>query len=144
MQGIIIADTLPYFPHLIFTYDPFGLYLQYFSYAFVLPCTNVFTMETPVDMHPFTPVPLVEIYGQVLTFTPVISLETTVLSVEISMHVLLLVSLLVLQCVCLSVHLLPRASVHVLMGASVLPVAVLYVCMTFCPTVQFPLCTILT
>ena len=51
-----------------------------------------------------------------------------------SVHVLLQSSLLILLCVYLSLHVLPRAFLRVTLLESTLMVAVLHVCPLFCPT----------
>ena len=89
-----------------------GSYLLYFSYVFVLRHTAVFIMETSVYMTLCTPLYLVKIYGHVPLCTPIFSLETSVHALpQASGHVLLQASLLILPCVCLSMHVLTRASV---------------------------------
>ena len=79
------------------------------------------------------PIPLVEIYGNVIPCTLILAVETPVLSVETSVHVLLQASvhmlprayLLILPCVYLSVYVILRAYVHVPPQSYVLYAAVL-------------------
>ena len=88
------------------------------------------------------PVLLVEISCHVLFYVPIILGETPVLSVETPVHVLPCTSvyvlpqgyLLILLFFYLSVNILMQASVHVPLSASVLTLAVLSVCLLFCPT----------
>ena len=103
-----------------------GWYLLYMSYKFVLPHRTVFTMELSVDMTPCTPVPLVEIYIHMLPFMPILLVENFV-------HAFLQSYLLVIPCVCLSVQVLPWASVQVSLRESVIVVDVLCVFLSFCP-----------
>ena len=95
-----------------------GFYLPYLSYTLVMPHTTVFTVYSSVDVTPFTPMTLAEIYRHVLLCMPVISVETSVhaltqYSVHVkcvhaltrsSVHVIPLESLIVLLHVCVSVH----------------------------------------
>ena len=83
---------------------------------------------------PCTPVPLVEIHGDVLPCTILISVEMSVhMYLRASVHVLLRASLLVLPCVYFSVHVLPQASVHAPPQEYVLAVSVPCVYMLFYP-----------
>ena len=139
-----------------------GLYLWYLLYASGLSRTNIFTLDLCVGVTTCTPVPLVEIYGHVLPWTPVFSeemivhaltqssvhAETSVHRVirssvhvafvhaltQSSVHVLLWASFLVLMCVCVYVHGILQASVNVPPRASVFAVDVPNVCMLFCST----------
>ena len=101
---------------------------------------NVFTVKFSVYVTPCTPIPLVEIYEHVLPCTPVISVGTSVHALtqssmhvtRSSVHVLPRAYLLILTCVCVSVHGLLQESVHIHPWQSVLAVAVTRVCMLFC------------
>ena len=100
-------------------------------------------MVLPVEMSVYvttcTPVPLLEIYGYLIPCNIVLAVETTLLLVETSLHLLpresvqmlRLSSLLILLCLCLNVHILPRSSLHVPPQASVLAVAVPRVYLSF-------------
>ena len=84
---------------------------------------------------PWMPVTLVEIYGHVLLWKSVLSVETSVHVLPRSyVHVLPRASLIVLTRVCVSVHGLPRASVHMPPWASTITVDVSRVCISFCLT----------
>ena len=78
-----------------------GLYLPYLSYTFVIPRMAVFTVDSYVDMTPFTPMILVEIYRHVILCMPVLLAET-------SMHTIMYSSVHVT-----SVHALTQPFVHV-------------------------------
>ena len=65
-----------------------GSYPLYTSYAFILPRTTFFPVETSVDVPLCTPIPLVEIFGHMLPWMLVLTVETAMLSVKTSMHVL--------------------------------------------------------
>ena len=80
-----------------------------------------------MDVTPYTPVYLVGIYRHVILRTPVLSLEMSVHALLISsVHVIPRPSFLILPHVCVSVNVLPLASV--------LMVAVLHVYLLLCPT----------
>ena len=132
MQGISIYYPLSYLPHYFLTYVLFFFsYPPYPPYAFVLPCTAVFPVKTPVDVPLCMPIPLVEIYEHVLPFTLALTLVTTVLAEETSVHMLPGASLHVLLQsirVCTSVCMFVR---HVPSQESVIAVAVLCACLPF-------------
>ena len=110
-------------------------YPPYTSCTFVLPFSTVFTVEISVDVPPCMPLPLVEIYGHVLSWTLLLSVEISLdVPTRAYVHALPQVSLIVLPCFCLSVHVLLRASMHVPPLESVLMMDVLRVCLLLCPT----------
>ena len=109
---------------------------QFFSVLGLEILTTVFTVEKFVDVPLCTLIPLVEIYGHLIPCTLVLAVETQVLRVEISVHMITQSSLLVLLCVCLSVILLLQSSMHVLPQSSVLAVAVPCICLYFCPEIM--------
>ena len=138
-----------------------GFYLPHLPYTYVMPCMNVFTLDLYVDVNTCMPVSLVEIFGHVLPYTPVLSVEMSVHSltrysvhVELYLHtliqyyvlrasmytltwssvyVILQAFFLVLPRVCVS-NIILQASVHVPQRASLLVVAVTHACLLFCPT----------
>ena len=105
-----------------------------------MPRTNVFMVELFVDVDPGMPVPLVEIYGNVLLCTPELSLETSVHGLlQSSMHIIQKSSLIVLTHVCVSMHRLLQALVHMPPQASMLAMAAPRLCLLFYPKI-FTLC----
>ena len=122
-----------------------GPCITYLSYAHVLPCTIIFSVETHVGMPAYMSMPLVEMSRHVLLCTPILSVENTLISIEMSMYVLPWASIhvlpreyfLIIPCVFLSMHMLPQESVHEPPQGSMLVVAVPHVYISFCPT----LCT---
>ena len=111
------------------------LYILYLSCVFVLPHTTVFTLDSSVDVILCTPIPLVGMYGQLIPRTSVISVETPLhVLPKSSVHILLQEYLLLLPCVYVYVHGFPWSSMHLPPRASMILVAVLNVCLTFCPT----------